>query len=367
MERRYQVFISSTFRDLVEERQSLQRAILELDHFPAGMELFPAGDDAAWDLIKDVIESSDYYALIIGGRYGSLDKEGIGYTEKEYDYALSLRKPVIPLLHKNPDNLPRDKTEIEEASWKKLLDFRAKVEKRHTCVYWTSANELRAQVIVGLTSAFKRHPAVGWVRASEVPSDASLKETLALRRRLAELEQQLAASDTNPPAGAAGLMQGDDEYEVVFSFEAKVPEDHFDEKTLTYEGKIHLTWNEVFAAVAPSMINEAQDYRLKADLKRYFEKRAREDVAQNARLKGRLLKNFRFDDFTVDTCLVQFRALGLVKENTKARSVKDTSTYWTLTPFGDYAMVQLRALRRVPLASSTSAAEVSAGVKDGAT
>lgn len=187
MDRRYQVFISSTFRDLIEERQALQRAILELDHFPAGMELFPAGDDAAWDLIKDVIESSDYYALIIGGRYGSLDEAGIGYTEKEYGYAVSLKKPVIPLLHKNPDNLPRDKTEIDQGSWNKLLAFRAKVEKRHTCVYWSSADELRAQVIIGLTSAFKRHPAVGWVRASEVPSDATLKETLALRSRLADL------------------------------------------------------------------------------------------------------------------------------------------------------------------------------------
>jgi hypothetical protein len=55
MERRYQVFISSTFRDLIEERQALQRAILELDQFPAGMELFPAGDDAAWELIEDVM------------------------------------------------------------------------------------------------------------------------------------------------------------------------------------------------------------------------------------------------------------------------------------------------------------------------
>jgi len=45
MEERYQVFISSTFVDLVDERQSALKAVLELDHMPAGMELFPAGDD----------------------------------------------------------------------------------------------------------------------------------------------------------------------------------------------------------------------------------------------------------------------------------------------------------------------------------
>ena len=78
LEKRYQVFISSTFRDLVEERQSVLKAVLELNHMPAGMELFPAGDDTAWKLIMDVIDASDYYVLIIGGRYGSLDEMGIG-------------------------------------------------------------------------------------------------------------------------------------------------------------------------------------------------------------------------------------------------------------------------------------------------
>jgi len=41
IEKRYQVFISSTFEDLQEERQEVMRALLELDCIPAGMELFP--------------------------------------------------------------------------------------------------------------------------------------------------------------------------------------------------------------------------------------------------------------------------------------------------------------------------------------
>lgn len=117
MDKRYQIFISSTFVDLQDERQAVLRAILELDHMPAGMELFPATDDTAWQLIRDVIDGSDYYVLIVGGRYGSLDETGISYTEKEYDYALATKKPVVPLLHENPDNLPRDKTETDSAAW----------------------------------------------------------------------------------------------------------------------------------------------------------------------------------------------------------------------------------------------------------
>jgi hypothetical protein len=121
MEKRYQVFISSTFTDLKEERQAVLKAILELNHMPAGMELFPATDNTAWELIEDIIEGSDYYVLIIGGRYGSLDETGIGFTEKEYDYAVSLKKPVIPLFHENESF----------ASSIKSLNFLFAAERRH--------------------------------------------------------------------------------------------------------------------------------------------------------------------------------------------------------------------------------------------
>jgi hypothetical protein len=40
--KRYQIFISSTFTDLKEERDEVTQAIMELGHFPYGMEAFPA-------------------------------------------------------------------------------------------------------------------------------------------------------------------------------------------------------------------------------------------------------------------------------------------------------------------------------------
>lgn len=45
MEKRYQVFISSTFSDLMDERSKVMRTIMSLDCIPAGMELFPAMDE----------------------------------------------------------------------------------------------------------------------------------------------------------------------------------------------------------------------------------------------------------------------------------------------------------------------------------
>ena len=48
MDKRYQVFVSSTYMDLREERQEVIQALLELDCIPSGMELFPASDETQW-------------------------------------------------------------------------------------------------------------------------------------------------------------------------------------------------------------------------------------------------------------------------------------------------------------------------------
>jgi hypothetical protein len=68
-EKREQVFVSSTYLDLKEERQEVIQTLLEADCIPAGMELFPASDDDKWTLIKRVIDDSDYYLVVVGGRY----------------------------------------------------------------------------------------------------------------------------------------------------------------------------------------------------------------------------------------------------------------------------------------------------------
>jgi Domain of unknown function (DUF4062) len=362
MEKRYQIFVSSTFHDLKDERQGALKAVLELDHMPAGMELFPAVDDTAWQLIKDVIDASDYYVLIIGGRYGSLDETGLGYTEKEYDYAVSTKKPVIALLHQKPDNLPREKTETKETSWEKLVAFRSKVEKRHTCVYWNTAEELKAKLIVGLTAETKRHPAVGWVRANQVPDQTTLADILALRTKVSELETQLQQGREGPPPGTEDLLQGEDTFafHIRFSSEGSVKEP---KTSQGWTATIYPRWNEIFAAIAPALIHEATNENLRKQFDLFLERYGPTNFKDNADLKGIRVYNFSFvDEQEITTCIVQFRALGLIKEDEKKRSVHDKGIYWTLTQFGDRQMVQLRALRRTP-PPAQKAGEIKAGKK----
>ena len=86
-EKKYQIFVSSTYKDLIVAREKVFETILKLYHFPVGMEMFSADDDEQWEVIKDTIDSSDYYVVVIGHRYGSVTAEGLSFTEKEYNYA----------------------------------------------------------------------------------------------------------------------------------------------------------------------------------------------------------------------------------------------------------------------------------------
>lgn len=108
---RHQIFVSSTFTDLVEERAEVIQALWELDCIPTGMEAFVASNEDQWSVIKRVIEECDYYVLIVGGRYGSVNSDGVSYTEKEYRYAKKLDflywLLFTPTLKQSPPRRPK--------------------------------------------------------------------------------------------------------------------------------------------------------------------------------------------------------------------------------------------------------------------
>src|SRR4030095_4041730 len=96
MKKKLQVFISSTYTDMLVERQAVVEAILQAGHIPAGMELFAAGDESQLETIRHWIDDSDVFMLILGGRYGSIEpKSGKSYVESEYDYAVANKKPLF--------------------------------------------------------------------------------------------------------------------------------------------------------------------------------------------------------------------------------------------------------------------------------
>ena len=97
--KKLQVFISSTYIDLKEERQAAVEAILDSGNIPAGMELFKAGNETQLKTIERWIDESDVYLLILGGRYGSIEeKSGKSYTHLEYEYAVKKNIPIFAVV-----------------------------------------------------------------------------------------------------------------------------------------------------------------------------------------------------------------------------------------------------------------------------
>lgn len=88
MKRKLQVFISSTYDDLVDDRQWAVMGVLSAGHIPAGMELFASGNTEQLVVIRKWIDDSDVFLLILGGRYGSIHSgSDKSYIELEFDWA----------------------------------------------------------------------------------------------------------------------------------------------------------------------------------------------------------------------------------------------------------------------------------------
>lgn len=166
-DKRYQVFVSSTYEDLQVERQRVMEVLLQKNCFPVGMELFPAANDDQWTVIQSLLKECDYYILIIGGRYGSIDvNTGISYTQKEYQYAQDLGIPTIVFVPGDPNKIIAEKTEFNKSKRKKLNDFKALVEKSRLRDTWSTPENLALKVSTSLDRLILTHPRAGWVRTN---------------------------------------------------------------------------------------------------------------------------------------------------------------------------------------------------------
>ena len=189
VEKKYQVFISSTYTDLIAERQNITNILLMADCIPAGMEAFVASDDEQFNIIKRVIDLCDYYILIIGSRYGSInEKTQKSYTEMEFDYALSKGIPIL-VFAKNI-NLDTETTSEDINIRNKLNEFRNRALKDRLGGIWNSLTDLSGQVAISIMKAKAEHQRPGWVRNLGFDPENVTQELNTLRERVLALEKE---------------------------------------------------------------------------------------------------------------------------------------------------------------------------------
>jgi len=177
-----------------------------------------------------------------------------------------------------------------------------------------------------LIRIIKTDPAVGWVRADLVPDEETSAEIVGLRKKVEELQAEVNEAETTGPEGSEALAQGEDQLVVKIRTRYDVPYMVSD-----------TTWNEIIKTLGPIMLNEADEPSMNNALR---------DMIQR-KLQGYAWSygsDVSRDSFNI--VLVQLRALGLIRKSVRNRSVKDSATYWSLTPYGDSVMTSLLALRR---------------------
>lgn len=345
MHPRYQVFVSSTFRDLLEERQAALEAILEMNHFPASMEIFPAADSTPWELIESIIADSDYYILIVGGRYGSAGAEGISYTEMEFDLAVKLNKPILAFLHAEPDLIPAGKSELEASARKKLDQFRAKVSSR-ICKLWKNKDELKPAVMMALMHAIRTKPAIGWVRNEGPDNQELLKRLAILQQKFNDLEVEseklraLAAETTS----SHFFQEIDEEHIVEFSGGGT-------DKNYQFP----FTWSDIFFGIAEHMIIACPDPELKGHFNKLLNAAIKDteiarEIDQATRhtriaLYGAYISQAEFNIITL-----QLMAQGLIEPEAIIRQIGNdgnistrTQKCWKLTAKGRSSFIKKRA------------------------
>lgn len=330
MEKRFQVFVSSTYVDLKEERQKVIQTLMEMDCIPAGMELFPAADEEQWRFIQRIIDDCDYYILIIGNRYGTITEEGISYTEKEYDYAISKGLNVLAFLHEKPDDMPANKSDLDSEARKKLAMFREKVTDNRLVKTWKDASELPGLVALSLTKTMKVDPAVGWVRASNVVSGELLTDMNELRKENVHLKTAIAALEKAGGSQDYNLAAIDE----VFRFRLRWKEKLYNQNRERVK-EVNATWNEIFAQVAPDLESHPSDGAVNYKLGGSFYRKDKPNVQQTVRIDE--------DDFK--TIRVQLTAYGWIETRYSKTTKGDMALFWVLTEKGRRMMFEVRTIK----------------------
>ncbi|MBV7568880.1 DUF4062 domain-containing protein [Pseudomonas sp. PDM27] len=338
MSKKYQVFISSTYQDLVEEREQVIKAVLEMGHIPVGMEMFSAADEEQWKIIARQIDEIDYYAVIVAHRYGSVTPEGIGYTEKEYDYAIEKGVPILGFVIDNSAPWPRDRCETETKAQQRLASFKIKVKSR-LVNFWSSKDDLHGKFSISLMKAITGNPRTGWIRADQVTGAEVTKELTRLSSENASLREQIEkikrAEDTqvDEVRSAIRILSANKR-----SLGART-RDKPKWEDVTFK---EVTLADVFHWVAKNMIVENSS----------------EDIGKNIalHLEGpSYALHFPIGKNIVIDILADLAALELVEPSKKKHSVSDTASYWSLTKLGKQV---LKEFRRVLLEEGIQASEI---------
>lgn len=331
MERKLQIFISSTYTDLIEERQEAVEAILNAGHIPAGMELFKAGNQTQKEIIEEWIKESDVYLLILGARYGTIDTDlDISYTEWEYNLAGELGIPRFSLVLSDEfidDKVNQKKLKIAdiERNSEKFKKFRANVESQIVS-FIDHSKAIKGEILGSLNDIERKYKSLkGWVRYSEKYDE---KEYYKLIQENQKLREQLLDNKIKLREETKDLKQGDDLINIKINYDVyekslyvtKTTQKEYMRFAFKESGifEVDCSINELLKKILPYLVEYDEQGAIKSNIQNILKQYILEKigiVTKKVYSEDKMQYKTDFDISEIDRIITQFHLLGYISYN----------------------------------------------------
>lgn len=266
LDTRYQIFISTSGRDMQPERMVLSQTLVGMGFFAWGLE---HRTPLTTTLARRQIDECDYVILLLGSQYGEQAISGVSYLSLEYEYALSQAKPIIVFMHEQPENREIDLQETHPQLKDKFLAFRKKLlhEAKHI-FYFKTPRELELAVRLNIPLMVEQHIGQGWVPAHQAQQLED--EIKLLKSKILQLEQRV----TEPSTQLNEVAPQD-----IFAFEYQIrafQDGNFKE----LKRQRQMTWSQLLSVLAKRFETAVPEENFGICLNEYLNQAGLEDARQ---------------------------------------------------------------------------------------
>lgn len=266
LDTRYQIFISTSGRDMQLERMVLSQTLVGMGFFAWGLE---HRTPLTTTLARRQIDECDYVILLLGSQYGEQSISGVSYLSLEYEYALSQAKPIIVFMHEQPESREIDLQETHPQLKDKFLAFRQKLlhEAKHF-FYFKTPRELELAVRLNIPLMVEQHMGQGWVPAHQAQQLED--EIRLLRSKILHLERRVI----EPPTQLKEVAPQD-----IFAFEYQI-QAFQDGNFKELKRQRQMTWSQLLSVLAKRFETAVPEENFGICLNEYLNQAGLEDARQ---------------------------------------------------------------------------------------
>lgn len=194
LDKRYQVFITTSGKDMQPERMVVSQTLIGMGFFSWGLEQRTPLSTA---FARRQIDDCDYVLLLLGSQYGEQSVSGVSYMHLEYIYAVTKQKPIIVFMHENPDAREAHLQDEAHLLKEKFKDFRHQLQKEvEQVVTYRTLRDLELAVRSYMPQMLERYPVVGWVRPQNI--QVLQDEIDRLKAKLAQVTVEQGKNESDP-------------------------------------------------------------------------------------------------------------------------------------------------------------------------